>query len=90
MIKKLVFGSEQKAILEQPAFDRVINKKALLEYFTFQNIFTDQTLLEGIHLLKAGHYATIDLQKVTKSLNLRNIGIIILGNPMVRLTKENM
>ena len=46
--QKLVFGSEQKAILEQPAFDRKINKQALLEYFTFQNLFTNQTLLEGI------------------------------------------
>jgi asparagine synthase (glutamine-hydrolysing) len=66
--KKLVFGSEQKAILEQPAFDRQINKKALLEYFTFQNIFTDQTLLEGIHLLQPGHFATLDLGKDTKVL----------------------
>ena len=66
--KKLVFGSEQKAILEQPSFDRVINKKALLEYFTFQNIFTDQTLLEGIHLLQPGHFATLDLQKSDKAL----------------------
>ena len=67
--KKLVFGSEQKAILEQPSFDRVINKKALLEYFTFQNIFTDQTLLEGIHLLQPGHYATINLLSNSKKLN---------------------
>lgn len=66
--KKLVFGSEQKAILEQPAFDRQINKEALLEYFTFQNIFTDQTLLEGIHLLQPGHFASIDLAKETKVL----------------------
>jgi asparagine synthase (glutamine-hydrolysing) len=66
--KKLVFGSEQKAILKQPSFDRVINKKALLEYFTFQNIFTDQTLLEGIHLLPPGHFATLDLQKSKKVL----------------------
>ena len=50
--KKLVFGSEQKAFLEQPAFDRVINKKALFEYLTFQNIFTDQTLTEDIYLLQ--------------------------------------
>ena len=48
--QKLVFASEQKALLEQPAFDRVINKKGVLEYFTFQNFFTDQTLLEGIRL----------------------------------------
>jgi len=66
--KKLVFGSEQKTILEQPSFDRVINKKALLEYFTFQNIFTDQTFLEGIHLLQPGHFATLDLQKSDKAL----------------------
>ena len=67
---KLVFGSEQKAIIEQPSFDKIINKKALLVYFTVQNIFTDQTLLEGIHLLQAGHYATIDLHRSQKSLNL--------------------
>jgi asparagine synthase (glutamine-hydrolysing) len=52
------FGSEQKAILAQPSFQRKLNKPALLEYFTFQNIFTDQTLLEDVHLLPAGHYAT--------------------------------
>lgn len=66
--KKLVFGSEQKAILEQPSFDRVINKKALLEYFTFQNIFTDQTLLKGVTLLPAGHFATLEFDDVSKKL----------------------
>ena len=66
--KKLIFGSEQKAILEQPTFDRRINKKALLEYFTFQNIFTDQTLLQGIHMLQPGHYATLGFQKNNKGL----------------------
>jgi asparagine synthase (glutamine-hydrolysing) len=53
------FGSEQKAILAQPGFQRKLNKPALLEYLTFQNIFTDQTLLEDVHLLPAGHYATL-------------------------------
>ena len=47
------FGSEQKAIISQPGFKRVINKPALLEYFTFQNIFTDSTLLRDIHILPA-------------------------------------
>jgi asparagine synthase (glutamine-hydrolysing) len=54
------FGSEQKAITALPSFNRVLNKPALLEYFTFQNIFTDQTLLEDIHLLPGGHYSVID------------------------------
>ena len=53
------FGSEQKAILAQPGFQRRLNKPALLEYFTFQNIFTSQTLLEDVYLLPAGHYAVV-------------------------------
>jgi len=57
------FGSEQKAITAQPGFRRILNKPALLEYFTFQNLFTNQTLLEDIHLLPAGHFATISEQK---------------------------
>jgi asparagine synthase (glutamine-hydrolysing) len=57
--KTFAFGSEQKAITSQENFKRVLNKPALLEYFTFQNIFTDNTLIEGIHLLSAGKYALI-------------------------------
>lgn len=55
------FGSEQKAILAQPNFGRELDKQALLEYFTFQNIFTDRTLLKDVHLLPAGYHATLDL-----------------------------
>jgi asparagine synthase (glutamine-hydrolysing) len=53
------FGSEQKAILAQPDFERKLDKTALLEYFTFQNIFTDKTLLQDVKLLPAGTYATV-------------------------------
>lgn len=56
------FGSEQKAILARADFQRRLDKSALLEYFTFQNIFTDRTLLEDIQLLPAGHYAELNLQ----------------------------
>lgn len=62
------FGSEQKAILAAPGFQRRLDKPALLEYFTFQNIFTDRTLLEDIHLLPAGHYATLDLDQPSRGL----------------------
>jgi asparagine synthase (glutamine-hydrolysing) len=58
------FGSEQKAITARPDFKRILNKPALLEYFTFQNIFTDQTLLEDIQILKAGHYATLNTESL--------------------------
>jgi asparagine synthase (glutamine-hydrolysing) len=53
------FGSEQKAILAQPGFRRELDKCALLEYLTFQNIFTDRTLLQDIRLLPAGHYVLV-------------------------------
>jgi asparagine synthase (glutamine-hydrolysing) len=62
--KTFAFGSEQKAILSIPHFARRLDKPALLEYFTFQNIFTDRTLLEDIKLLPAGHYAILDLKEV--------------------------
>lgn len=55
------FGSEQKAILAVPSMERRLDKPALLEYFTFQNFFTDHTLLEGVRILPAGHYALLDL-----------------------------
>ena len=61
-----LFASEQKAILTHPEVKREVDLEALLEYFTFQNIFTDKTLLKGVKLLPAGCYATIPLG----SLNL--------------------
>jgi asparagine synthase (glutamine-hydrolysing) len=57
--KQFLFGSEQKAITAHPDFRRVLNKPALFEYFTFQNIFTDQTLLQDIRILPAGHFLTL-------------------------------
>ncbi|MDY6879517.1 MAG: asparagine synthase (glutamine-hydrolyzing) [Thermodesulfobacteriota bacterium] len=57
----LVFASEQKAILEHPAVTREIDLEALIEYFTFQNIFTDKTLLKDIRLFPAGSWARLAL-----------------------------
>jgi len=53
------FGSEQKAITAQPYFSSELNKRALLEYFTFQNIFTNQTLLEEVSLLEPGNFLQV-------------------------------
>lgn len=65
------FGSEQKAILAQPEFVRSLDKEALLEYFTFQNIFTDKTLLQGVKLLPAGHYGILELSKPNQPIRLK-------------------
>ena len=57
-----VYASEIKSILEYKEYQSEIDKEALLEYFTFQNIFTNKTLHKEIHILEAGHYFDIDLR----------------------------
>jgi asparagine synthase (glutamine-hydrolysing) len=56
-----LFGSEIKAILVHPAYTPVLDKEALLEYFTFQNFFTDRTLFKDVRLLPAGATLKISL-----------------------------
>lgn len=57
----LLFGSEVKAILANPAYSVDINRDGLLEYLTFQNFFTDQTLFKGIRLMPAGTWLRIGI-----------------------------
>lgn len=54
-----LFGSEIKAILEHPGAPREVDREGLLEYFTFQNFFTDRTLFRGVKLLPAGCFLTL-------------------------------
>lgn len=51
-----LFGSEVKAILAHPDASAEMDMEALLEYMTFQNLFTDRTLFKGIKLLPAGTF----------------------------------
>ena len=65
-----IFASEQKAIITHPAVRREIDLEGLVEYFTFQNIFTDRTLLKGIRTFPAGSIAQIPLGRAIDYLNL--------------------
>ena len=64
------FGSEQKAVLKNPAIQSNIDHAGLIEYFTFQNIFSDRTLREDIKILPAGHYANIYMEGVVNKLKI--------------------
>ena len=64
-----LFASEQKAILMHPIVKKEIDLEALIEYFTFQNIFTDKTLLKGIKLFPPGHYTSIPLGNLSFKLS---------------------
>jgi asparagine synthase (glutamine-hydrolysing) len=53
--RRVVFGSEIKAMMCCPGVSATVDKEGLLEYFTFQNFFTPRTLFRGVSLLPAGH-----------------------------------
>src|SRR6056297_2032 len=61
--KKLLFGSEIKSILQHPDYKPEVSSRALNEYFTFQNIFSDLTLFRGIKLLPAANILEFQLDK---------------------------
>lgn len=65
-----LFGSEQKAILAHPVAPRKIDLEALLEYFTFQNIFTEKTLFKALRLFPAGCWAKLQLGIVPDRLEI--------------------
>jgi asparagine synthase (glutamine-hydrolysing) len=54
-----LFGSEVKSMLEHDALTARMSLPHLLEYFTFQNIFTDGTLFADVQLLRPGHHLTV-------------------------------
>lgn len=64
---RLLFGSEIKAIVANPAYTVDINREGLLEYMTFQNFFTDQTLFKGVNLLPAGTWMRVGLDGISTS-----------------------
>ena len=67
----LLFGSEQKAILEHPDSRKETDKRALLEYFTFQNLFTDRTLLENVKLFPPATIGCIQSDSENAELKLQ-------------------
>jgi asparagine synthase (glutamine-hydrolysing) len=54
-----LFGSEIKSMLEHDAMRARLSLPHLLEYFTFQNIFTAGTLFADVQLLRPGHHLTV-------------------------------
>ena len=63
--KTLVFASEIKAIIKHPKYSIALNHDALNEYFTFQNLFTYQTLFEGVTMLPPANTVKINSASVS-------------------------
>ena len=59
----MLFGSEIKAIIQHPDYRTAIDLEGLVEYLTFQNFFTSNTLFKDVKLLPAGTYATMSVAR---------------------------
>ncbi len=62
-----LFGSEIKSMLEHEALSARVSLPHLLEYFTFQNLFTEGTLFKDVAVLPAGHYVTLGEDSTSKT-----------------------
>ena len=58
--KTLVFSSEIKGIIKHPEYKVDVDLDALNEYFTFQNIFSYNTLFKGVNMLPPANSVVID------------------------------
>jgi asparagine synthase (glutamine-hydrolysing) len=54
-----LFASEIKSIIVHPAYRIDLDRKALLEYFTFQNFFDSRTFFKDVEILLPGTYLSI-------------------------------
>ena len=52
----LLFGSEIKAFLKHPKFEKELNTAALEEYLTFQYSAMDETFFKNVYKLPPAHY----------------------------------
>ena len=55
-----IFSSEQKAIKKNKFYKFNANHEGIIEYFTFQNFYSDNTLDKNIKLFEPGYYAYIN------------------------------
>ncbi len=76
-----LFASEQKAIRQHKAFKHELDCEALIEYFTFQNIFTNKTFEKSIKLFPAGHHAMLPLHARPHTLSLIQYWDFIFEEP---------
>lgn len=58
--RRLVFASEIKPILNHPSVPRRVCTSALNQYFTFQNVLTDETLFDGIKIVPPGSWLMVE------------------------------
>lgn len=64
--KTIVFSSEIKAIIAHPEYKIDVDMDALNQYFTFQNVFTYNTLFAGVTMLPPAN--TVKINSLTSNV----------------------
>ncbi|MDO4607638.1 MAG: asparagine synthase (glutamine-hydrolyzing) [Clostridia bacterium] len=66
-----IFGSEIKAFLHHPEFNKQLNEQALAHYLSFQYSPTEETFFKGVFKLPPAHYFTFKDGVLTKTRYFR-------------------
>lgn len=72
---KLFFSSEIKPIINNQNFNKVANANSIVQYFTFQNIFTNDTFFEKVKIFPSASFSIINLDDINhltdENLNIK-------------------
>jgi len=63
---RFLFGSEIKALLQDPRVTRNIDPDSLVDYLNYHYIPFPKTIFKGIHKLEPGHSLTVRLESIDK------------------------
>ncbi|NJO98580.1 MAG: asparagine synthase (glutamine-hydrolyzing) [Pleurocapsa sp. CRU_1_2] len=64
-----IFGSEIKAILAHPYVKREVDMIGLDQIFSFPGLISPRTMFRNIYSLPAGHYLTVDIGNLPKTVS---------------------
>ena len=67
--KRVIFGSELKAITEYTGFDKIINKAAVSSFLKFGYILAPNSIFQGVYKLPPGHYLEYDVESKVFNIN---------------------
>jgi asparagine synthase (glutamine-hydrolysing) len=62
---QFVFGSELKAVIENEDVPRVMDERAVADYFSFQYVPSPKTIYRHVRKLRAGHYLIVTPEGLT-------------------------
>lgn len=80
---KFVFASEVRSLLASGLVDRKLNKEVLNDYLRYQTVQGSDTMVEGVKMFPAGHYALVGKEGFSPpSQNSGRAGVFRFWDPI--------